>query len=101
MAKKKTRKLANRTPEVMEEHELIIAEYFAAGNFNGQQAVKKYRPHLSDIVAANVWQGIKNSPHNKAYIDEYQSRLSSMVDVKAEHITRELISFSYSDITNF
>src|SRR5690606_32106899 len=98
MAKKKTRKLANRTPEVMEEHELIIQEYFSNG-FNGQLAVNKYRPHLDGHIAANVWQGIKNSPHNKGFIEEYQSRLSALVDVRAEHITRELIGWSYSDIT--
>src|SRR5690606_28835272 len=97
---KKDKLPTSRTPEVMEEHQSIIMTYFTNG-FNGQLAVKQFRPHLSDIVAANVWQGIKNNPNNKAYLEDCQARLSSQVDLKAEHITKELISYGYSDITNF
>lgn len=89
-----------RTPEVMEEHQSIITTYFSNG-FNGTQAVLEHRPHLNYNTAGTVWDAIRKGKHNKSYMEEQQARLSSMVDLKAEHITKELISFSYSDITTF
>lgn len=97
---KKDKLPTSRTPEVMEEHQCILMEYFTNG-FNGGAAVIKYRPHLTNHTASVVFGAIKNSAHNKEYVEELQARLSSMVDVKAEHITKELIQWGYSDITQF
>lgn len=109
MAKKKSTyikipkkdKLPNsRTPEVMEEHKGIILEYFTNG-FNAVAAVQLFRPMLSNNIAGSTFQAIKNSKHNKEYIQELQARLESMTDVKAEHILKELIQWSYSDVSSF
>lgn len=99
MAKKK-KKPANRTPEVMEEHQYIISQYYSNG-FNGIQAVLTSRPHITYNTAASVWDAIKNSPHNKAFMQEHKERLMAMVDIQPENITKELIQWSYADITQF
>jgi hypothetical protein len=97
---KKDKLPTRRTPEVIQEHRDIIGQFYSNG-FSGPLAVQEYRPHLSNSSSATVWNAIKNSPHNKAYIEEHQTRLSAMTDIKSEHIQRELIQWAFSDITRF
>lgn len=79
---------------------LIIDEYYING-FNIVKAVQVYFPDYKYKVAQNYYYALVKTPENKAYIVDKITTLRASVQIKAIHVLRELINFSYSDITDY
>lgn len=81
-------------------HKLVIDEYYANG-FNRRKAVLKYCPDLSVSGAKTFYYVLSKIRENREYITEKITILRADTQIKAIHVLRELINFSFSDITDY
>lgn len=86
--------------KVLENHKLIIDEYFSNG-FNQTQAVLKFNPDLEYHAAATLGHLVINKKDNKPYIQEKQHYLSLEANVSSAEILKELKAFAFADVTRF
>lgn len=86
--------------EAVEQHKEFIDEYFNNG-FNKYRAAIKVNPTLS-VHSANIWaQSILKSEKARSYLTEKQALLRAETQITTEKVLKELISFAYSDITDY
>jgi phage terminase small subunit len=81
-------------------HKLMIDEYYANG-FCGYKAVLFLKPDLTIGGAGTYFKGLCKIPENKAYMEEKVSKLREETNIKGIQVLRELIQFSFSDITDY
>lgn len=81
-------------------HKLIIDEYYANG-YNKYKAVQAVKPGTNKSLASTLFTVLFKKAENKAYIQEKLSILRANSDIKAIQVLRELINFSFSDITDY
>ena len=79
---------------------LIIDEHYVNG-FNMVKAVQVYFPDYNYKVAENYYYALAKTPENRTYIVDKITMLRASTQIKAIHVLRELINFSYSDITDY
>lgn len=79
---------------------LIIDEYHSNG-FNQTKAVQTYCPNISDSNARTYYRALVKDSENKIYISDKLTALRASTQIKAIHVLRELINFSFSDITDY
>jgi len=79
---------------------LIIDEYYLNG-FNRFKAVEKYRPEITGPSARTYYTVMAKLKDNRVYIAEKIERLRADTQISGVHVLRELINFSFSDITDY
>jgi phage terminase small subunit len=80
-------------------HQSIIDEYFVNG-FNGYKAVQSLKGN-SIVAAKSMFNTIIKDKNNQEYIQRKRNQLKRKTEVRNENILRELINWSYVDITDF
>ena len=80
-------------------HHSIIDEYFVNG-FQGYKAVQALKSN-SVIAAKSMFNTIIKDKNNQEYIQRKRTQLKRKTEVQNENILRELINWSYADITDF
>lgn len=83
---------------VHEEHKSIIDTWFING-FNGSKAVQEHRPDISYNAARVLFNTL--SKQHADYIQAKRQQLRASASLEPEQITRELISWIYSDATDY
>ena len=83
-----------------EEHKMIIDEYFVNG-FNGFKAVKKYRPHIADGTANQVFNAFLKDKGIQKYISDKRTEVRGSLAIKEENILVELMNWLRADATDF
>lgn len=79
--------------------EAIIDEYFVNG-FRGYKAVQTVRGNSVE-AAKGMFNVIMKDERNKDYIQKKRFTLRQKTDVENENILRELLNWSYVDISDF
>ena len=87
-----------RLPESV--HKAMIDEYYANG-FVGYKAVQAIHPQIESQTASSYFSSICKLPQNVAYIEQKVAVLRSETQIKAIQVLRELITFSFSDVTDY
>lgn len=85
---------------IKEEHKQIIDSYFSNG-FNGSKAVQEHRPDIKYSTAKVLFNSLSKEPRNAQYITEKRQALRAVTGIQTEQITRELITWLYSDPTDY
>lgn len=83
-----------------EEHYLIIDEWFNNG-FNGSRAILKYRQNITEPTSRSLFNSIKKLEHVRTYIDEKRQMLRASTSIEPEQVIQELITWIYSDATDY
>jgi hypothetical protein len=83
-----------------EQHFLIIDEYFNNG-FNGSKAILKHRPGITEATSRSLFNTISKLDHVKAYIGEKRQQLRAQTNIEPEQVINELITWIYSDATDY
>ncbi len=83
---------------INEEHKSIIDTWFNNG-FNGAKAVQEHRPEIGYNTARVTFNAIKKG--QSEYIQAKQQQLRATASLEPEQVTRELISWIYSDATDY
>jgi len=92
---------AVRPPQPKNElHKAIILEYLSNG-FCKVKAVMVCKPGVTYVGASAIGRTVFKDPANKEYITYKQSELKNNVDIDSHNILRELITLSFSDITDY
>lgn len=78
----------------------IVDEYYRNG-FVGYKSVLKYKPDLSPSAAAQYFAMISKNNDVKAYMQQKVDIMRAEAQIDAVQILRELIQFSFSDITDY
>lgn len=81
-------------------HIAVIDEYFANG-FNQVKAVLSANSGLAYGSAQALTSTILKADVNQAYIRSRQDELKASTNIQTNQVVRELISLSYSDITDY
>jgi phage terminase small subunit len=89
-----------KVPVINELHKLMIDEYYANG-FVGWKAVQTYNPEVQQSGAGTYFHNLSKLPQNKAYMKEKIELLRAETQITGVQVLRELILFSFSDITDF
>lgn len=84
----------------LEQYKAIIDTYYLNG-FNGSKAVQEHRPEISYNAARVLFSSIKKKPELAQYIQDKQQQLRAVTGIQSEQITRELITWMYSDATEY
>lgn len=77
----------------------IIDEYFLNG-FNGYKAVQSVKGN-SIIAAKSMFNQILKEKNIQNYIHEKRMKLKRQSEIKSENILKELMNWSYVDISDF
>lgn len=85
--------------KLLELDKAIIDEYFLNG-FCGYKAVRSIRNN-SIVAAKSMFNKILKDRKNQEYIQEKRLRLKEQTDIQNEIILKELINWSYVDISDF
>lgn len=85
---------------IKEEHYLILDQWFSNG-YNGAGAVRSIRPELTTGSAKVLFNTLSKLDHCKTYIGNKRQELRASVNIEPEQVTRELITWLYSDATDY
>ena len=88
------------TDMVNEEHFAIIDEYFNNG-YRQDLAVLMYRPHLKPSTATSVFGAIMKKDDMREYVMDKRAHLRAKANIEPEQVISELITWVYSDPTQF
>jgi hypothetical protein len=89
-----------QTAEINPLHKQIIDEYHING-FNKVKACLAIQPELSYYGANTLAKTVFKLEQNKEYIKDKQDSLRANAHISNEAILTELISFAYSDVTDY
>jgi len=94
-----TEKKHNTTTPV--DIQLGIADEYYRNGFVGYKSVLKYKPDLTPSAAATYFKMISHNPDIKEYMQEKVDVMRAEAQINAVQVLRELITFSFSDITDY
>ena len=77
-----------------------VDEYFRNG-YNGMKAAVSIRPEISEKGASNWFNAIIKKPDVREYIEQKMAVMRAEAQIDAIHVLKELIQFSFSDITDY
>lgn len=86
--------------QVAQEHKSIIDTWFNNG-YNGAKAMIEHRPDITYNTAKVLFSTMIKTPANAQYIAEKRQEQRAKANIQADQITRELISWIYSDATDY
>jgi len=78
----------------------IIDEYYVNG-FIGYKAVLKHKPDITSAGASNYFNMISKKDSIKAYMQSKVEIMRAEAQIDVVQVLRELIQFSFSDITDY
>ena len=84
----------------MEEHFAIVDEYFNNG-YRQDLAVMTFRPHLTPSRATTVFGAIMKKEDVRDYVMDKRAHLRAKANIEPEQVIAELITWVYSDPTQF
>jgi hypothetical protein len=83
-----------------EEHFAIVDEYFNNG-YRQDLAVMAYRPHLKPSTASSFFSAIMKRDDVREYVLDKRAHLRAKANIEPEQVISELITWVYSDPTQF
>ncbi len=81
-------------------HIAVIDEYMSNG-FNKVKSALTVKPGLSYAAANVLANTIIKAEVNQPYINQWQDQVKASTQIQASQLVRELITLSYSDITDY
>lgn len=97
---KRTKKKKPYTLQVKELHKNFIDEWFNNG-YNAVKAIQTVNPGISYSYANTLSRSILKAKNIQPYIEQKRSELKEATGIQTEQVLKELITYAYSDATDY